>query len=81
LDIQGLSVAVGGAEIKFGMFIQTVVDFFIITFCIFGIHKARQKEKRGAEAGRAEPTREEELLAEIRDLFKKTVTGKLVKKS
>ncbi len=59
--------------LNYGMFIQNIVDFLIIAFCIFMIIRAYQKmEKKKVEAPAppAGPTREESLLEEIRDLLK-----------
>jgi len=62
------------AKLTYGNFIQNVVDFLIVAFCIFlmlkGINKLnRKKEEPEAPAAPAGPT-QEELLAEIRDLLK-----------
>ena len=63
------------ANLTYGNFIQNVVDFLIVAFCVFlmlkGINKLnRKKEEAPAEpAAPAGPT-QEELLAEIRDLLK-----------
>ncbi len=62
-----------GAVLKYGAFIQNVIDFLIIAFCIFLMVKAMNKlmpKKEEAPAPPAGPT-QEELLAEIRDLLKK----------
>lgn len=65
-----------GASLKYGMFIQTTFDFLIIAFAIFMAIKLMNKLKRKEETKPApapepaKPTREEELLAEIRDLLK-----------
>ena len=64
----------GAAGLKYGTFIQNIVDFLIVAFCIFlmlkGINKLnRKKEEEPAPAEPAGPT-QEELLAEIRDLLK-----------
>jgi large conductance mechanosensitive channel len=59
--------------IMYGNFIQTAVDFTILAFIIFVMVKAINKLKRKEEeipAPPAEPTNEEKLLAEIRDLLK-----------
>ena len=62
-----------GSVFAYGSFLQTVVDFLILAFCIFmmvkGINKLKKKEEP-APAAPAGPT-QEELLAEIRDLLKK----------
>lgn len=66
-----------GAEavvIKYGAFIQTVIDFLIIAFVIFVVIKGMNSLKKKEEAAPAAPpapSNEEKLLAEIRDLLKK----------
>lgn len=65
---------VSAVEIRYGTFIQTVVDFLIIGFVIFMVVKAyskTQKKKEEAPAAPPAPSNEEVLLAEIRDLLKK----------
>jgi len=60
--------------IKYGNFIQTVVDFTIIAFAIFMVVKAINKMKKQEKEAPAEPPKpsnEEVLLTEIRDLLKK----------
>ena len=62
------------AAIKYGMFIQEVVNFLIITLCIFMVIKVinkLQKKKEEAPAPVPEPTKEEVLLSEIRDALNK----------
>ena len=66
---------IAGAVLKYGAFIQNVVDFLIVAFCIFLMLKAinkltAKKEEKKEEPAPAGPT-QEELLAEIRDLLKK----------
>ena len=62
----------GAAVLAYGQFIQNIIDFIIIAFCIFlmikGMNKLKKKEEPAPEAP-AGPT-QEELLAEIRDLLK-----------
>lgn len=63
------------ATINYGNFIQTTFDFLIIAICVFllvkGISKlAKKKEEPAAPAPAPEPSKEEILLAEIRDLLK-----------
>ncbi len=56
------------------MFIQNIVDFFIIAFSIFVALKVVMKFKKKEEEAPAEPpapSNEEVLLTEIRDLLKK----------
>ena len=62
------------AAIKYGMFIQEIVNFIIIAFCIFMFIKLInriQKKKEEAPAPVPEPTKEEVLLTEIRDALNK----------
>ena len=66
----------GAAVLKYGQFIQNVVDFLIIALCIFFMVKGiaalnRKKEEEAAPAPAPEPSAEEKLLTEIRDLLKK----------
>lgn len=58
--------------INYGSFIQTIIDFIIIGFCIFAVLKAYEKTQKKEEAPAAPkgPT-QEELLMEIRDELKK----------
>ena len=63
-----------GVTINVGNFIQSLVDFTIIAFAVFIMVKAinsMHKKAEEAPAAPAPPTKQEELLAEIRDLLKK----------
>ncbi|HEY6160343.1 MAG TPA: large-conductance mechanosensitive channel protein MscL [Bacteroidia bacterium] len=71
VNFQDLSVKIGQAEIKYGMFISAVVDFILIAFVLFLIIKTMNNLKRKEEEAPAPPTRDQELLTEIRDLLKK----------
>jgi large conductance mechanosensitive channel len=71
-----LRAAADGADavlLKYGQFIQTVVDFLIIAFAIFLVVKAmnsvKKKEEAAPEAPPA-PSKEEVLLTEIRDALR-----------
>jgi len=70
-DAVGTSPAV---VIAYGKFVQTVIDFTIIAFVIFMairfINNLKKKEE-AAPAAPAEPSKEQVLLTEIRDLLKK----------
>ncbi len=75
IDFSGLSLKIEDATVKYGMFIQNVVNFLIIAFSIFLVVKAVNKMRRikpEKEEAPAEPqkTNEEILLTEIRDLLK-----------
>lgn len=82
LDFSNLSIKVGNAKIMYGSFIQNIVDFLIVAFCIFLMVKAvnkltskveakKEKEKKKEEAKKAEDII---LLEEIRDLLKEKKT-------
>ncbi|SCX11100.1 large conductance mechanosensitive channel [Lachnospiraceae bacterium YSD2013] len=73
IDFTALSAKVGDAEVMYGSFIQSVIDFLIIALCIFFMTKAGEKlKKKQAEEAAAAPAAptSEELLTEIRDLLK-----------
>ena len=60
--------------LKWGSFVQTTIDFLIIAFAIFIAIKAMNtlnKKEEEAPAKPPEPSNEEKLLTEIRDLLKK----------
>ena len=60
-------------SLKLGSFIQTLVDFIIIAFSVFMIVKmvTRISKKKEAPVAPSSPTKDQELLTEIRDLLKK----------
>jgi large conductance mechanosensitive channel len=65
---------VPAVTISYGNFIQTVIDFIIIAFAIFMVIKgmnAMKKKEVEVPAAPPAPTKEQELLSEIRDLLKK----------
>ena len=79
VDFTKLAVEFGegdmAAKLTYGNFIQNVVDFLIVAFCIFLMLRAiaklnRKKEEPAAPAPAPEPSAEEKLLTEIRDLLK-----------
>ena len=81
VDFTTLEIKIGepveGAEqaaIKYGMFIQEIINFLIIALCIFMFIKLIakiQKKKDETPAPTPEPTKEEVLLTEIRDTLNK----------
>ena len=80
IDFSGLSFTYEKAVVKYGAFIQTIIDFLIIAFSIFLFIKLFNKltfkkaEEKKEEA--PEPTKEEVLLSEIRDLLKQQNASK-----
>ena len=77
IDFSNLAITIGEANIKYGQFIQNVIDFIIVAFCIFmmikGINSISKKKEEAPAAPEPapEPSAEEKLLTEIRDLLKK----------
>lgn len=53
-----LEATVGSAVVKYGVFIQTVVDFLLVAFVVFLIVKAANKMKKPAPAPAAPTTKE-----------------------
>lgn len=74
LDFKGLTINIGNASINYGMFIQNIVDFLIIAFCIFIfiklINRITKFEKHKEEEKEVVKSDEVVLLEEIRDLLK-----------
>ena len=74
------SPAVAEVALKYGAFIQQIVDFMIIAISIFvmikiinklaSLRKKEEEEQQPAPEPDPEPTKEELLLTEIRDLLK-----------
>ncbi|MDD4759667.1 MAG: large-conductance mechanosensitive channel protein MscL [Bacteroidaceae bacterium] len=63
------------ATINYGNFLETLLDFVIVAFCVFMLVKAvnqiyRKKDVTISKLTTPIPTKEEELLSEIRDLLK-----------
>ena len=76
INFTTLSLRVWGVDVKFGLLLQSIVDFFIIAFCIFMAIKVINKLSRKKEEKNEEPkvpvkSDEVLLLEEIRDLLKK----------
>jgi large conductance mechanosensitive channel len=64
----------GAAVIRYGVFLNTLINFLIVAFAIFMVLKAANSMQKKQEAAPAAPpalTTEEKLLGEIRDLLKK----------
>lgn len=88
LNFSELSFKIGEATIKYGSFIQNIIDFLIVSFCVFIIVKLvnklseeREKLEKKLNIKKEEAKKEEKpkkddnivLLEEIRDLLKKEV--------
>lgn len=82
IDFSNLSITIGKAKITYGMFIQNVIDFLIIAFCIFIFirainkltdmtHKLEKGKKKDKEEEKEEIKETElSILKEIRDELK-----------
>jgi large conductance mechanosensitive channel len=74
-DVSGMRTHLtGDAYLQWGKFLQAVINFVIIGFCMFlvvkGVNRLHQHFLRQEAAAPPEPTPTEKLLAEIRDLLK-----------
>lgn len=72
-DFSNLTLELGESTIKYGSFVQNVVDFLIIAFFVFLIVKVMNKFTKKEEHKNEEPKKNDEvlLLEDIRDLLKK----------
>ncbi len=77
LDFKNLFWQIGAAKITYGKFIQTCIDFLIISLAIFLAVKLINHFRRKDEAKppAPPPPRQEQLLEEIRDLLKQRHSG------
>lgn len=71
IDFSNLTIQIKDATIKYGIFIQNIIDFLIVAFCIFIfiklINKVSKKEEEKTEKVVSEETK---ILKEIRDILK-----------
>ena len=68
INFEGLMWQVGNAQVTYGVFLQSVFDFFIIALSIFLFVRFVLRKKNEVEEEEADP--QEQLLTEIRDLLK-----------
>ena len=74
ITLQEASADVEAVTMNYGAFLQNVFDFVIVAFAIFMVIKgmnSMKKEEEAAPEAPAEPSTEEVLLTEIRDLLSK----------
>ncbi|MBD5170822.1 MAG: large-conductance mechanosensitive channel protein MscL [Bacteroidales bacterium] len=78
--VDGAGEIIPEVAITWGAFVQTIVDFLIIAFCIFVairfMQKLRRKKEEEAPAPAPAGPTQEELLTEIRDLLAKQADSK-----
>ena len=60
----------GAVTLNYGAFINTVISFIIVAFCVFLLVKQMNRLKKKEEEKPAAPPKQEVLLEEIRDLLK-----------
>ncbi len=70
IDISGKTFTLGHAVVKWGAFLQSIIDFTIIAFAIFVAVKLIMALQNKQEEKELKPTVEVQLLTEIRDLLK-----------
>ena len=76
IDFSNLAITIGNAKINYGMFIQNIIDFLIISFCVFIFVKFVNKlasigHKKEEESKEVVAETEISILKEIRDELKK----------
>ncbi|MBE6861400.1 MAG: large-conductance mechanosensitive channel protein MscL [Ruminococcus sp.] len=82
IDLSNLSIEIpwnlagDPVYICYGNFLQAILNFVIIAFCIFMLVKVINKFVKKKEAPPAGPTKDQELLTEIRDLLKAQAASK-----
>lgn len=60
----------GAVTLNYGIFINAVINFLIVAFCIFMVIKSMNRFKKAEAEAPAAPPKSEVLLEEIRDLLK-----------
>lgn len=80
VDFSNLSFTFRNTKIMYGAFIQSIIDFLIVAFCLFLVVKTVNKltHKREKEEKKSVPVKSEELkaLEEIRDILKNDLQNK-----
>ncbi len=80
VDFSNLSITFRNTKIMYGAFIQSIIDFLIVAFCLFLVVKTVNKltHKREKEEKKSAPVKSEELkaLEEIRDILKNDLQNK-----
>lgn len=78
LNFTSLTITINNAVISYGNFIQNIVDFLIIAFCVFVFVKLINRLHKEEKKEEVKPKKNDEvlLLEEIRDLLKKDLKKK-----
>ena len=61
--------AAGAVALAYGVLVNTIINFVIVAFALFLVVRAMNAARKPAPAAVAEPTKEEVLLTQIRDLL------------
>ena len=77
LDFSNLTLTIGEAKVNYGLFINNVIDFFIIAVCVFILVKfinkiSKKEEKEEVKVEEVKKSNEELLLEEILKELKKS---------
>jgi len=70
INFTELKTTIGGAVLPYGKLIQAIINFLLIAFVLFLLLKTINRFRTKKEDVPAPPTKEQELLIEIRDLLK-----------
>lgn len=70
IDFSNLTIQIKDATIKYGIFIQNIIDFLIVAFCIFIFIKLINKVSKKEEKKEKVVSEETKILKEIRDILK-----------
>ena len=78
VDFSNLSITFRDTQIMYGAFIQSVIDFLIVAFCLFIVVKVVNRVTLKKEKEEKKDTRSAELktLEEIRDILKNDIQSK-----
>ena len=79
VDFSNLSITFRDAQIMYGAFIQSVIDFLIVAFCLFIVVKVVNKvtaKKEKKEEKKDTKSAELKTLEEIRDILKNDIQSK-----
>ncbi len=74
--IKNLSITIGGATIKYGAFIQAIINFLIVAFAMFLIvqaynHFKKKEDTKDEVKKQIQPSQEVVLLTQIRDIMER----------
>ena len=76
VDFSNLSITFKDTQIMYGAFIQSVIDFLIVAFCLFIIVKFVNRLTRKKEEKKDTRSAELKALEEIRDILKNDIQSK-----